>query len=137
MLVAMIVGRAGGEHRADASPPPGAKAAARRWPPSDTARAVRPLTSALILAATSLTATACGESTIKPDGAQKSVVDVVFKKTGFRPTDVKCPDGVEAKAGKTFTCHFTGPEGKSYIADMRVLNVDGERVNFFVSTRPG
>jgi hypothetical protein len=98
---------------------------------------VRPVTIALMLATTALAATACGESTIKPDGAQKSVVDVVFKKTGFRPSDVKCPDGVEAKAGKTFTCHFTGPEGTSYIADMRVLNVDGERVNFVASTRPG
>jgi Domain of unknown function (DUF4333) len=86
------------------------------------------------LAATLLTA--CGTSTIEPDGAEKSVVDVVSRETGFRPTDVSCPSGVEAEVGGTFDCDFTGPEGKPYVARMRILDVDGERVEFQVRSRP-
>ena len=78
---------------------------------------------------------ACGQSTIKPDGAEKSVVDVVSTQTGFRPTDVRCPSDVEARVGVTFDCHFTGPEGP-YTAHVRVTRVQGERVLFFVRSRP-
>lgn len=79
----------------------------------------------------------CGKSVIKADGAAKSVVQIVSKQTGFTPTDVKCPSGVDAKAGKTFDCHFTGPENKRYVANMRVTAVKGSRVNFYVQTHPG
>jgi hypothetical protein len=78
---------------------------------------------------------ACGENTIRPDGAERTVVNVVFEQTGFRAKDVRCPSGVEAKAGKTFECSFTGPEGP-YTAHMRVKKVDGEKVLFDVLTRP-
>lgn len=81
----------------------------------------------------SLVVAACGESTVKPDGAERVVVNVVSGKTGFRPTDVRCPDDVEAKAGKTFDCQFTGPEGP-YVAHMRITKVDGTRVDFEVRT---
>jgi Domain of unknown function (DUF4333) len=77
---------------------------------------------------------ACGESTIRPEGAERVVVDVVNKETGFRPKDVRCPSDQEAKAGVTFACHFTGPEGP-YTADMRVTKVEGERVEFAVRSR--
>jgi hypothetical protein len=81
--------------------------------------------------------TACsGKSTVKADGAAQSVVDVVSSQTGFHPTDVKCPSGVEAKVGQEFDCHFTGPEGKPYTAHMRITNVSGERVDFEVKSRP-
>jgi Domain of unknown function (DUF4333) len=93
------------------------------------------LVAAIGLAAAPLAA-ACGEATIKPKGAAQSVVDVVARQTGFRPTDVRCPDGVEAKVGKTFNCHFTGPEGRDYTAHMRIADVKGERVRFYVSSRP-
>ena len=77
---------------------------------------------------------ACGQSTIRPDGAEKSVVDVVSQ-TGFRPTDVRCPSDVEARVGVAFDCHFTGPEGP-YTAHMRITKVEGERVLFSVRSRP-
>jgi hypothetical protein len=77
----------------------------------------------------------CG-STIKPDGAAQSVVDLVSKQTGFKPTDVKCPSGVDAQVGKEFQCHFTGPEGKDYTADMKVTKVDGDDVQFYIKTAP-
>jgi uncharacterized protein DUF4333 len=86
--------------------------------------------------ATLVTLTACSaKSTVKPEGAAQSVVDVVSSQTGFHPTDVKCPSGVEAKVGQEFDCHFTGPEGP-YTAHMRITKVDGERVEFDVRSRP-
>jgi hypothetical protein len=74
--------------------------------------------------------------TVKPDGAAQSVVDVVSKKTGFHPNDVSCPEGIPAKVGTQFDCHFTGPEGKQYTANMRVTKVSGEEVDFDVNTHP-
>jgi hypothetical protein len=86
--------------------------------------------------AAAILVTGCGMNTIKPQGAELSVANVVAQQTGFRPTDVKCPSGVEAKVGKTFDCHFTGPEPKPYVAHVRILMVQGKRVDFFVNTRP-
>jgi hypothetical protein len=77
----------------------------------------------------------CG-STIKPEGAAQSVVDMVKEQTGFEATDVKCPDGVEAKEGTTFECTYTGPEGKEYTADIRVTKVEGNDVEFYIKTKP-
>ncbi|MBY0285823.1 MAG: DUF4333 domain-containing protein [Mycobacteriaceae bacterium] len=77
----------------------------------------------------------CG-STIKPEGAAQSVVDLVKKQTGFEPTDVKCPEGVEAKVGTKFECKFTGPEATEYTADMRITKVEGDDVEFYIETKP-
>ena len=77
----------------------------------------------------------CG-STIKPEGAAQSVVDLVSKQTHFKPNDVKCPSGVDAEVGKEFECHFTGPEGKEYTAQMKVTKVEGENVEFYIKTAP-
>jgi hypothetical protein len=74
---------------------------------------------AAILVTTVLSAGCSSKSTVKPDGAAQSVVDVVSKQTGFHPTDVHCPSGVEAKVDVQFDCHFTGPEGKEYTANKR------------------
>ncbi|BBY01089.1 DUF4333 domain-containing protein [Mycobacterium seoulense] len=76
------------------------------------------------------------KTTVKPEGAAQSVVDVVSRQTGFRPNDVSCPSGVEAKVGQEFDCHFTGPEGKGYTAHMRITKVEGEQVVFDVKSRP-
>ncbi|KUI41458.1 hypothetical protein AU197_17840 [Mycobacterium sp. IS-1590] len=77
----------------------------------------------------------CG-STIKPEGAAQAVVDLVSEQTGFKPTDVKCPDGVEAEEGAKFECKFTGPEGEEYTANMRVTKVEDEDVEFYIETAP-
>jgi serine/threonine protein kinase len=74
------------------------------------------------------------KSIIKPEGAAQSVVDLVSEKTDFKPTDVKCPDGVEAKVGQEFDCSFTGPDG-DYTAHMKVLKIDGEQVLFDINTK--
>jgi Domain of unknown function (DUF4333) len=77
--------------------------------------------------------TACG-ATIKPDGAARSVVDVVSSQTGFHPNDVSCPSGVDAKVGVEFDCHFTGPEGP-YTAHLKITKVHGDDVEFDIKTR--
>ena len=90
---------------------------------------------ALPLALLAVVVAGCGgENTLRPDGAEKSVVDLVSRETGSRPTDVKCPSDVEAKVGATFECSFTGPEGP-YTAFMEVTKVDGEKVIFQIDTR--
>jgi uncharacterized lipoprotein len=78
---------------------------------------------------------ACG-SEINPDGAAKSVVDVVSSQTKFKPKDVTCPSGVNAEVGTQFDCNFTGPEGKEYTAHMKVTKVEGDNVEFYVESKP-
>ena len=89
----------------------------------------------VFVALVALQLTGCGK-TVKPEGAAQSVVDVVSNQTGFHPTDVHCPSGVKANVGTEFECHFTGPEGKPYVAHMRIIKVDGDRVDFDVKTHP-
>jgi Domain of unknown function (DUF4333) len=89
----------------------------------------------VLIASLAALAAGCG-STIKPEGAASSVVDLVSKQTGFKPNDVKCPSGVDAKEGTEFECHFTGPEGKDYVAHMKVTKVDGDDVQFYIKTEP-
>jgi hypothetical protein len=81
--------------------------------------------------------TACGRSTIRPHATEQTVADFVFKQTGFRPTDVRCPSGIPAKVGSTFDCHFTGPEGP-YTAHVRITSVHGQRaIDYIVTRRSG
>ena len=89
---------------------------------------------AAFIGAAALQLAACGVSTIKPDGAAQSVVDLVAEKTDFKPTDVTCPEGIEAKVGQEFDCKFTGPDG-NYTAHMKVLKIDGEQVLFDINTK--
>ena len=76
------------------------------------------------------------ETGSQPDGAERSVTEVVSKKTGFSPTDVSCPSGVDAKVGGTFDCTFTGPGNTDYTAHMTIQKVEGEQVLFNVSAEP-
>jgi len=89
----------------------------------------------VVIASLALVIAGCG-STIKPEGAAQSVVDLVKQQTDFEPKDVKCPGGVDAKEGSTFECTFTGPEGKEYTANMRVTKVEGDDVQFYIETKP-
>jgi hypothetical protein len=96
-----------------------------------------PVVVGMLVTAVCLQVAGCSpKATVKPDGAAQSVVDVVSRQTGFRPTDVSCPSGVEAKVGQEFDCHFTGPEGKGYTPHMRITKVEGEQVVFDVKSRP-
>jgi hypothetical protein len=75
----------------------------------------------------------CG-STIKADRAAETVTDFVSKNTGFKPTDVTCPSGVDAEVGKEFDCHFTGPDG-NYTAHVKITKVDGEDVMYQIESK--
>jgi hypothetical protein len=90
--------------------------------------------SVVLIGAATLQLTGCG-ATVKPDGAARSVYDVVSRQTGFKPNDVHCPSGVKATVGGQFDCSFTGPEGP-YVAHMRITKVDGDNVEFDVKTAP-
>ena len=72
--------------------------------------------------------------TVIPEGAAQTIVDVVSESTGFHPTDVTCPSGVEATVGQQFECQFTGPEGP-YTAYMEITKVDGQYVEYAITTR--
>ncbi len=87
---------------------------------------------AVFIALVGLQLAACG-STIKPDGAAQAVVDLVSEKTDFKPEDVKCPEGIDAKVGVTFDCNFTGPDG-DYVAHMKIEKIEGEQVLFDINT---
>ncbi len=90
----------------------------------------------LVLAAVvAVLVSGCG-SNIKPEGAAKSVVDVVHRETGFKPKDVSCPSGVDAEVGVEFDCKFTGPEGKEYTAHMKVTRIEGDDVEFYIESKP-
>jgi hypothetical protein len=89
----------------------------------------------ILAAVLALVVGGCG-SKINPDGAAKSVVDVVSRQTKFKPTDVSCPSGVDAEVGVEFDCKFTGPEGKQYTAHMKVTKVEGDKVEFYVQSGP-
>jgi hypothetical protein len=97
-------------------------------------RFVGRLGAALLIGAVAVQLAGCSKATIKPDGAAKSVTDLVSEQTGFKPTDVSCPSGVEAKVGVEFECHFTGPEGP-YTAHMKVTKVSGQDVVFDIKTQ--
>ena len=74
---------------------------------------------------------AADTKTIAPDKAAKILADTVLQQTGFTPTDVSCPSGVEAKVGATFDCRFIGPDGP-YTAHMTVTKVDGDKGDFYM-----
>jgi hypothetical protein len=79
----------------------------------------------------------CGGGTIRPGASEQTVAAFVFKQTGFRPTDVRCPSGIPSKVGSTFECRFTGPDGH-YSARVRITSIEGERaLDYIVTHRIG
>ncbi len=75
----------------------------------------------------------CGQAVVLAGPTAQTVTQFVVTHTGYHPRGVSCPSGVPAKVGRSFTCHFTGPDGK-YEALMRILSVHGRRVNYDIRT---
>ena len=75
----------------------------------------------------------CGQAVILAGPTAQTVTHFVVARTGYHPHDVRCPSGVPAKVGRSFTCHFTGPDGR-YEAALRVTSVHGRRVNYSIRT---
>ena len=87
----------------------------------------------ILVASLAMLLAGCG-STIKPDRAAETVSDLISQKTGFKPTDMTCPSGVDAEVGKRFDCHFTGPDG-DYTAHVEVTKVEGDDVSFNIESK--
>ncbi|MDQ6778875.1 MAG: DUF4333 domain-containing protein [Actinomycetota bacterium] len=51
----------------------------------------------------------CGTEVLTNPGQEVS--NALYKTVGQRPKSVACPQGVEAKAGKTFRCTLTAKDG--------------------------
>ncbi len=92
------------------------------------------VTGVLFIGLVGLGLTACG-ATINADATAKFISENVGKKSGFTPKDVSCPNGLEAKEGVEFDCHFTGPDGP-YTAHLTVLKVNGADVSFQWTSKP-
>ena len=75
----------------------------------------------------------CGQAEVLAEPTAQTVTRFVVTRTGYHPNDVRCPSGVPAKVGRSFTCHFTGPDGK-YEARLKILSVHGSRVNYDIQT---
>jgi hypothetical protein len=45
-----------------------------------------------------------GAKTLEPESVQNEIVRITQEAVGVTPTDVTCPDDIEARAGGTFTC---------------------------------
>lgn len=93
---------------------------------------------ALSIACLTLVASSCGgsgDATLRVHATERTVSRFVARHTGYRPTDVTCPSGVPAKVGARLQCRFTGPDDL-YVANVRVLHVEGERVIDHIVTRP-
>ncbi len=87
----------------------------------------------MLVASAGLLLAGCGQAVILPGPAEQIISRFVSGRTGFHPPDVRCPSNVPAKAGGSFTCHFTGPDGK-YVAIMHIKSVHGRRVLYDIKT---
>lgn len=89
------------------------------------------LAAAVLVGTVALQLAGCGggKATVKPETTAKFITDHVAAQTGFTPTDVHCPSGIEAKVGAEFDCHFTGPEGP-YTAHMKIMKLEGDDVTY-------
>ena len=67
-------------------------------------------------------------------GAENTITHFIAQNTPATAHNVSCPSGVEAKVGNTFDCTFDDQTGKHYVAHMRILSVDGTRVNFHIQS---
>jgi hypothetical protein len=65
---------------------------------------------------------------------EQTVTASVRERTGFQPTDVRCPFGVPARVGSRFDCRFTGPDGP-YVAHVRITTVRGQQASDEIVTR--
>lgn len=92
---------------------------------------------AVLLSAAAMQLSGCtrGEAAqIVPAKAADLISRQVQNKSGFTPTEVNCPAGIEAKVGAQFACTFAGPKGK-YAIRMTVTKVNGGIVDYDMSWR--
>jgi hypothetical protein len=81
---------------------------------------LRPL--APILAFAALLASGCGTTTEIDKGRAEKFVKGAFTAA---PRSVDCPDGVEAKPGKTLTCKVVRADGRRFDVVLHIVDKDG------------
>ncbi len=70
----------------------------------------------------------CGTNEIDPKKADKLITESVAKGGNFTAKSVKCPSGVKAKKGGTFTCSLTLSNGRTATATVHMTNDSGHIV---------
>lgn len=78
----------------------------------------------------------CTTNKINADDIPRFLVEKVSEQTGFTPTDVTCPDDIGAETGVTFDCGYTGPDGKPWVAHVKIVKVEHEVATYDWSTEP-
>jgi hypothetical protein len=65
----------------------------------------------LLVAAISVLATGCGDSTLDSDKLESEIAPGVEEQTGTRDVEVTCPADIEAEEGGEFECGLTAEGG--------------------------
>jgi hypothetical protein len=90
-----------------------------------------------MLVAVALLVSACGWPPAIDSSAEQAIKNVVARQTKLRATDVRCPDGIIAALGLSFTCTYRAVPGNVlYRAQLRITEVRRGEVIFFVITQP-
>lgn len=71
-----------------------------------------PVRATLLLLPAVLVLTGCSKS-IDTDKAEKFIMKTVSQQVGAKVKAVRCPEGLTAKKGETFTCTVIGADGSS------------------------
>jgi Domain of unknown function (DUF4333) len=71
----------------------------------------------------------CGSSVVSASAAETTLAKAFKSHTGDTAAHVSCPSNVDAKVGKSFTCHFTS-DGTAYVGDMTIQKIQGSTVYF-------
>ena len=66
----------------------------------------------------------CGTKTVETDDVQNEIKDKLKEQQGVEVENVKCPDDMEAKKGKEYTCDLEA-QGQKLKVKVTMTNDDG------------
>jgi hypothetical protein len=81
----------------------------------------------LVLVLAALALTACGDKELDATKSERFIRGVVVRQIGVQVRSVRCPDGVKAQQGATFTCVVTGRDGSK--GNVNVRQTAGEGID--------
>ena len=80
---------------------------------------------AAVLACGALGLTACGTKTVETGDVEKEISTKLEEQQGVKPDKVECPEDMEAKKGKKYTCTLTA-EGQELKTEVTMTDDDGK-----------